>query len=209
MSWNHWRFAGRQFPFHYMQIRAADSATTHANKDLSERGVRSLHIEIFKRIRFDGSWMLEQAGFHEAASMQGWKSESARIFPVPFNCNFWGRPRRMARAAIIRGLGLFESQPKCNTVSRAGQGRVRSDGSVFCSWNGGEVKTPTLPNQRVVHREKPTRFLGVDVPEWYHPTVSVRQQKKRGTVGHPPKLINDMWIRNIGPVDPEWSFVNA
>src|SRR6202035_2093118 len=43
-----------------------------------------------------------------------------------------------------------------------------------------------LPKQRVGRPEKPNRFLHVNVLEWYHPPGSVRQQKKREKVGHPP-----------------------
>jgi hypothetical protein len=35
------------------------------------------------------------------------------------------------------------------------------------------------------HPENLYQFLGVDVLEWYHPSVHVRQEKKRGRVGHP------------------------
>ena len=41
---------------------------------------------------------------------------------------------------------------------------------------------------RVGHPERPNQSLGVDVPEWYDPTVSVRQQKKCERVGHPPVI---------------------
>jgi RNA polymerase sigma factor (sigma-70 family) len=51
--------------------------------------------------------------------------------------------------------------------------------------NGGEVKTPTLANQRVGHPEKPNQSLSVDVLEWYHPTVSTRPKKLK-RVRHPP-----------------------
>jgi RHS repeat-associated protein len=57
---------------------------------------------------------------------------------------------------------------------------------MLCSWEGREVKPPTLPNQRVGHPEKPTRSLGVDVLEWYYSTACARQQKKRERVGRPP-----------------------
>jgi hypothetical protein len=43
-----------------------------------------------------------------------------------------------------------------------------------------------LKPERVGHPENLIQSLGVYVLEWYHPTVSVRQQKKRERVGHPP-----------------------
>jgi hypothetical protein len=46
----------------------------------------------------------------------------------------------------------------------------------------------TASPERVGHPEKLNQSPGVDVLEWYHPTVSVRQQKKRERVGHPPLL---------------------
>jgi hypothetical protein len=54
--------------------------------------------------------------------------------------------------------------------------------------HGGKGKSPTLlKTERVGHPEKPRHFLGIDVPEWYHPIVDVRQQKtKQERVGHPP-----------------------
>ena len=60
--------------------------------------------------------------------------------------------------------------------------------------HGGKGKSPTLlKTERVGHPEKPRHFLGVDVPEWYHPIVDVRQQKtKQERVGHPPVLFPDL-----------------
>jgi hypothetical protein len=39
--------------------------------------------------------------------------------------------------------------------------------------------------ERVGHPEKPDQSLGVDVLEWYHSTLRVRQQKKRERVIQP------------------------
>jgi len=44
-----------------------------------------------------------------------------------------------------------------------------------------------LKAERVGHPERQKQFLGVDVLEWYHAIVRVRQQKKRQRLGHPPK----------------------
>jgi hypothetical protein len=52
-----------------------------------------------------------------------------------------------------------------------------------------EEKSKPRPFQkpgRIGHPEKPNRSLGVDVLEWYHPTVRVPQWKTRERVGHPP-----------------------
>jgi hypothetical protein len=111
---------------------------------------------------------------------------STDIFPDPFSCNFLDPPRSMPGAALVPGLTLPKTQPKCNTVIRAGQGRARSGASILSSWNGREVKTPTLLKQSVGHPEKPKQSLSVEIHEWYHPTVNVRQQKKRERVCHPP-----------------------
>src|SRR5467141_143774 len=67
MAWNHRRLTGCQFSFHYMQIRAAYAATTDPYENVSCRRIRSLHLHILKRIRFDRSWKVKQAGFHEVA----------------------------------------------------------------------------------------------------------------------------------------------
>src|ERR1700674_133056 len=40
--------------------------------------------------------------------------------------------------------------------------------------------------ERVGHPKKPNQSLSVDVQEWYHPAVSVRQLKTRERVGRPP-----------------------
>jgi hypothetical protein len=52
-------------------------------------------------------------------------------------------------------------------------------------------KPRPFKTERVGHPEKPNQFLGVDVLEWYHATVRIRQQKKCERVGHPPAMIND------------------
>ena len=58
---------------------------------------------------------------------------------------------------------------------------------------GTEEKSKPRPfkSERVGHPEKPNQSLGVDVLEWYHATVRIRQQKKCERVGHPPAMIND------------------
>jgi hypothetical protein len=47
--------------------------------------------------------------------------------------------------------------------------------------------------ERVGHPEKLNQFPGVDVLEWYHSTLRVRQQKKRERVGHPPCVYTTRW----------------
>src|SRR5712672_3014793 len=64
MSRNHRRFARRQFAFNNMQIRAANAAAAHAYQNLTGGRFRLLDIGKLEGIRFDGSGMLEQAGFH-------------------------------------------------------------------------------------------------------------------------------------------------
>jgi hypothetical protein len=50
-----------------------------------------------------------------------------------------------------------------------------------------ERKTPTLPKTRSVgHPEKLNQSLGVDTLERNHSMISVRQQKKRERIAHPP-----------------------
>jgi hypothetical protein len=55
--------------------------------------------------------------------------------------------------------------------------------------HGRKEKSKPRPfeTERVGHPEKLDQFLGVDVLEWYHLSVSSRQQKKYERVGHPPK----------------------
>src|SRR5713101_4951509 len=56
-----------------------------------------------------------------------------------------------------------------------------------CSINGSEFKNPALPKTgRIGHPEKLIRSPGVDVLEWYHSKMRVRQLKKHERVGHPP-----------------------
>jgi hypothetical protein len=50
----------------------------------------------------------------------------------------------------------------------------------------GKSKPRPFKSQRVGHPERQKQFLGVDVLEWYHAIVRVRQQKKRQRLGHPP-----------------------
>src|SRR5713101_6389399 len=59
--------------------------------------------------------------------------------------------------------------------------------------NSNQNPDPLKP-ERVGHPEKLNQSLSVDVLEWYHPIVSVRQQKRGERVGHPPaaRLI---WVR--------------
>jgi hypothetical protein len=53
---------------------------------------------------------------------------------------------------------------------------------------GTEPQNPDpFEAERVGHPEKPNQSLGVDVLEWYHPAVRVRQQEKHERVVHPPK----------------------
>jgi hypothetical protein len=51
----------------------------------------------------------------------------------------------------------------------------------------GSQNPDPLKAKRVGHPERQKQFLGVDVLEWYHAIVRVRQQKKRQRLGHPPK----------------------
>jgi hypothetical protein len=52
---------------------------------------------------------------------------------------------------------------------------------------GTEPQNPDpFEPERVGHPEKPNQFLGVDVLEWYHPAVRVRQREKHERVVHPP-----------------------
>jgi hypothetical protein len=54
------------------------------------------------------------------------------------------------------------------------------------SWNGREVKTPTLSKaESIGHAKKPDQSLSVDVLEWYHPSASIRQQKNHERACHP------------------------
>jgi hypothetical protein len=43
--------------------------------------------------------------------------------------------------------------------------------------------------ERVGHPERLNQFLGVDVLEWYNPTVRTCQYKTRERVGHPPQIL--------------------
>jgi hypothetical protein len=55
------------------------------------------------------------------------------------------------------------------------------------SWNGREIKTPTLLKlKRVGHPEKLNQSLGVDVLEWYPVNVIRSQEENWRRVGHPP-----------------------
>jgi hypothetical protein len=63
---------------------------------------------------------------------------------------------------------------------------------VYNYGNSDKSKPRPSKSERVGHPEKQSpeklnQFLGVDVLEWYHPIVSVRQQKKYERVGHPPQ----------------------
>jgi hypothetical protein len=56
-----------------------------------------------------------------------------------------------------------------------------------------EAKAPTLPTTgRIGHPGNLNQSLGIDVPQWYHSAVSVRQQNRRRRVGHPP--VNDFGL---------------
>jgi len=51
---------------------------------------------------------------------------------------------------------------------------------------GTEPQNPDpFEPERVGHPEKPNQSLGVDVLEWYHPAVRVRQQEEHERVIHP------------------------
>jgi len=54
--------------------------------------------------------------------------------------------------------------------------------------HGTKLKSKPRPfkTERVGHPKKLNQSLGVDVLEWYHPIVSVRQQKRGERVGHQP-----------------------
>jgi hypothetical protein len=59
---------------------------------------------------------------------------------------------------------------------------------MFALGHGTEEKSKPRPFQkREGHPEKPNQSLGVDVLEWYHPNVSVRQWKEHERVGQPPE----------------------
>ena len=51
-----------------------------------------------------------------------------------------------------------------------------------------EHQTPTLPNQRVGHPEKPNQLLCIDVPEWYNSVGHNGSQK--GAKGLATRLEN-------------------
>ena len=63
-----------------------------------------------------------------------------------------------------------------------------------------EEKSKPRPFQkpgRIGHPEKPNRSLGVDVLEWYHPTVRVPQWETCERVGHPPGVDDKVLTRFI------------
>lgn len=56
----------------------------------------------------------------------------------------------------------------------------------FSSSDWKNSKTPTLANQGAGHPKEPNQFHGLDVLEWYHSCVRVRQRRIRGRMAHPP-----------------------
>jgi hypothetical protein len=66
--------------------------------------------------------------------------------------------------------------------------------------HGTKLKSKPRPfkTERVGHPEKLNQSLGVDVLEWYHLIVSVRQQKRGERVGHPPWVSEVDGVRGYG-----------
>jgi hypothetical protein len=55
--------------------------------------------------------------------------------------------------------------------------------------------------ERAGHPEKPNQSPRVDVLEWYHPIVCVRQQKKYERAGHPPRMAVAIDNDRQNPID--------
>ena len=49
----------------------------------------------------------------------------------------------------------------------------------------GNSKPRPFKSEMVGHPQQPSQFLGVDVLEWYHPLVRVREEKKNERVARP------------------------
>jgi hypothetical protein len=64
MSWDHWRFARREFSFDYVQIGAADSAHFYAHEDFTCSGMWIGGVGEVEGIGLDWGGGAQEAGFH-------------------------------------------------------------------------------------------------------------------------------------------------